>query len=79
MEGKDALRQNLMDAGCDPALTERFLSLTEQGQEREALALLAQHRKSLLERCHMAERKIDCLDYLVYHMEKQAKEQQGGI
>lgn len=73
MEGNDALRQNLMDAGCDPALTEQFLSLTEQGREKEALALLARHRKSLLDCCHTAERKIDCLDYLVYQMEKKAK------
>lgn len=79
MEDKDALRQNLIDAGCDPALTERFLSLTEQGREKEALTLLAKHRKNLLEHCHVAEKKIDCLDYLVYHMEKQAKEQQGEM
>lgn len=79
MEDKDALRENLADAGCDPALTEHFLSLAEHGREKEALALLAKHRKNLLEHCHVAEKKIDCLDYLVYYMEKQAKEQQGGI
>lgn len=78
MEDKDALQQNLMDAGCDPALTERFLSLTEQGREKEALTLLAKHRKNLLDCYHTAEKKIDCLDYLVYQMEKKAK-QQGGM
>lgn len=60
MEDKDALQQNLMDAGCDPALTGRFLLLTEQGREKEALALLARHRKNLLDCCHTAEKKIDC-------------------
>lgn len=80
MYEKQALMQNLIDAGCDTALTEQFVSLVEQGQEKDALALLAKHRKNLLEHCHAAERKIDCLDYLVYHMEKQTKEQQrGGI
>ena len=79
MEDKEVLRQNLVDAGCDPVLTERFILLTGQGREKEALALLAKHRKNLLEHCHTAERKIDCLDYLVYHMEKKAKERQGGI
>lgn len=78
MEDKGALQKNLMDAGCDPALTERFLRLAEQGREKEALMLLAKHRKSLLDCCHTAERKIDCLDYLVYQMEKKTK-QQGGI
>lgn len=78
LEDKDALRQNLMDAGCDPVLTGRCLSLMEQRREEEALTLLAKHRKSLLEHYHMAEKKIDCLDYLVYQMEKKAK-QQGGM
>lgn len=74
MEDKDALRQNLMDAGCDPLSAQRFMSLLEQGQEGEALALLTEHRKNLLERCHAAERKIDCLDYLVYQMKRNATE-----
>lgn len=73
------IRQNLIDAGCDAALTEQFLSLTGQGRENEALTLLARHRKNLLEYCHTAEKKIDCLDYLVYQMEKNVKERQGGI
>lgn len=79
MEDKQAVVQNLMDAGCDAALTDQFLSLVEQGREEAALALLAKHRRCLLERCHRAEKKIDCLDYLVYQMEKKAKTQQGGI
>lgn len=73
LEGKDTLRQNLADAGCGAALTERFVSLVEAGREGEALALLAGHRRTLLEHCHTAEKRIDCLDYLVYHMEKKAK------
>lgn len=79
MEEKDALRRTLADAGCDSALTERFVLLAEQGREREGLALLSQHRRDLLERCHAAEKKIDCLDYLVYQMERRAKNHQGGI
>ena len=69
------IRQNLADAGCDAALTEQFLSLIEQGRENEARTLLAGHRKDLLEHCHTAEKKIDCLDYLVYQMEKNSKKQ----
>lgn len=72
------IRENLSDAGCDAELTERFLSLVDQGQEKEALALLSRHRKCLLEHCHVAEKKIDCLDYLIHQMEKRAKPQ-GGI
>jgi len=74
LKDNGALLENLADAGCDKELAERFLSLVRQGREEEALGLLAQHRKTLLEHCHTAEKKIDCLDYLVYHMGKQAKE-----
>ena len=75
MEDNGALRQTL--AGCDASLTERFVLLAEQGQTKEGLALLALYRRILLERCHEAERSIDCLDYLVYQLEKNAKK--GGI
>ncbi len=67
------LRENLTDAGCGEELTRRFMDLAEQGKTREALALLAGHRKALLDNCHAEQKKIDCLDYLVYRMEKEAK------
>ena len=40
--------------------------------EAEKLQLLAQHRKCLLEKVHREERRIQCLDYLVYQMEKES-------
>lgn len=78
VDEKQALIQNLTDAGCGAALRERVVSLIQQGWEKEALTLLAGHRRALLERCHAAERKIECLDYLVYQMEQRAKKEQGG-
>lgn len=79
MDERQAVLQNLMDAGCDAALSDQFVSLVERGQERAALALLARHRKNLLKSYHAAEKKIDCLDYLVYQMEKKAQKSYGGI
>ncbi len=67
------LRENLSDAGCDPELIQRFMALAEQGQEAEGLALLAKHRKHLLDCCHAEQKKIDCLDYLVYQMKKEVR------
>ncbi len=72
MDEWQTLIQNLADAGCDAALTQQFLSLIKEGRTAEGLALLAQHRKRLLDCCHAEEKKIDCLDYLVYQMEKSA-------
>ena len=65
-----AVIQNLKDAGCDLETMERFLALEQTGQTREQLKLLSVHRKRLLDKVHEEERRIDCLDYLVYQMKK---------
>lgn len=65
-----AVIQNLKDAGCDAKTVERFVELEEEGKTREQLDLLANHRRQLLERVHKEEKRIDCLDYLVYQMQK---------
>lgn len=62
--------QNLKDAGCSPKTIERFAALGEAGEGGEQLALLLRHRQELLRRLHREERRIDCLDYLVYQMQK---------
>ena len=65
-----ALLDNLEDAGCGPEFAERFLALEQSGQYREQLSLLSDHRRELLDCLHREERRIDCLDYLVYQLEK---------
>lgn len=68
-QNPQALLQNLQDAGCGEGLITQFLTLYQAGQYPQSLALLAQHRRTLLQHCHEAERRIACLDYLVYQME----------
>ena len=65
-----ALLDNLEDAGCDSELAQRFLVLERSGQYQEQLNLLSSHRRHLLECLHREQRRIDCLDYLVYQIEK---------
>lgn len=69
-DAQGILYQNLMDAGCGEALAGQILRLMAAGEKQEGLALLAGHRRRLLECCHAEQKKIDCLDFLVYHMEK---------
>lgn len=64
------LIRNLRDAGCGTADIERFLQLGQENRRPEQLRLLRQHRAALLDRLHVSQRQIDCLDYLIYHMEK---------
>lgn len=59
--------QNLKDAGCSSGMIEKFTRLQD---DDERLQLLSCHRKRLLEALHRDERRIDCLDYLIYQMKK---------
>lgn len=66
MENDAAVLRNLQDAGCDAATIERFFALRNAGNQRELSKLLSLHRASLLDQVHVGQRRIDCLDYLVY-------------
>lgn len=68
---KKLVVQNLKDAGCVPELIERFLVLLEEGKTSQVLDLLAKHRRVLLECCHAEQKKIDCLDYFIYQIQKE--------
>ena len=66
-----SLVRNLRDAGCGPLLIEKILALHESGNIREELRLLAAQRSSLLEKVHAVQKKVDCLDYLVFNMKQE--------
>lgn len=74
---RQAITQNLADAGCDETLIRQFWQLMSQGKRRESLALLAGHRQCLLDSCHGVQRKIDCLDYLVYQLDRERHEEES--
>jgi len=65
---------NLVDAGCDNEQIEEVMTLIKQGRKKEVLALLANYRKRLLDCYHAEQKKIDCLDYLVYQMRREQQE-----
>lgn len=68
---RTALMQNLFDAGCDNSLTDEITKLLDEDKITEALSILAKHRKSVLDSYHAEQKKIDCLDYLVYRLKKE--------
>ena len=67
---QEAVEQNLKDAGCGRETICRFLECFQQGRVEEQLHLLSQQRGRLLEKLHAQQKQIDCLDYLVYQLEK---------
>ncbi|RKI65339.1 hypothetical protein D7V91_14395 [bacterium 1xD42-67] len=61
---------NLVDAGCDNELIDQFIDLLKNGKKEAGLSLLAKHRRYLLDCYHADQKKIDCLDYLLYQMNR---------
>ena len=65
------LRENLKDAGCGPDMICRCEVLAQSEKKAELMRALSLHRQTLLDAVHENERQIDCLDYLIYQIEKQ--------
>ncbi len=61
---REKIIQNLKDCGCDAEIIENFMKKLDAGQKKEALEILAVHRKDLLEQFHRCDGCIGCLDYL---------------
>ncbi|MCD7952638.1 MAG: hypothetical protein LUG14_06915 [Synergistaceae bacterium] len=70
---KEAVRENLRDAGCPSEAIEKFMRLGKEDKTAEQAALLAEHRTELLRGLHENQRKIDRLDFLAFKMTKAAK------
>ncbi len=65
---KQTLSQNLIDSGCDKAIINEFFLFFEQGKIKEALRLLSLHRGKLIDNLCASQKKIDCLDYLIFYL-----------
>ncbi len=72
-QSKEAIIQNLKDAGCDSETIENFMADLQKGKEANGLKRLAVHRKNLLDSLHREQKCIDCLDYLIYQMKEAEK------
>ncbi len=62
---KEALVQNLQDAGCNKKVIEEFLKLFSKNEKNKIFDLLSKHRITLLKTLHKNQREIDNLDYLM--------------
>lgn len=69
---KEILIENLKDAGCDDEQIKQFIYYVEHHDFKEQLTLLKCQRCSLLERLHSEQKKMDCLDYLIYKIKKES-------
>lgn len=65
-----AFLQNLQDAGCAPDMIETCMALAQDRKTTILLRQLSQQKGTLLEKVHMHQREIDCLDYLIYRIDR---------
>ena len=72
------IRRNLSDAGLPTPLIGQFMDLVRRKKRNEQYHLLARHRMALLDELHRVQYKIDCLDYLVYAMEREDEKKNGN-
>lgn len=63
--------QNLIDTGCGQSFISEFMEDFRKDNISKELKLLEAHRRSLLNNLHKEQKRIDCLDYLVYQMTKE--------
>ncbi len=75
MKATDGVLQNLRDAGCGEGLLSAFSALAETDDVEAQVQLLNEYRKRLVASIHSAhdelrrlEKKLRCLDYLLYCM-----------
>lgn len=72
-EENNNIYQNLLDAGCIAEKAEQYEKLAEDGEWNKLLRELAKQKKHLLSALHESEKQIDCLDFLVYEINKKHK------
>lgn len=68
----DDILQNLKDAGCDSLIADNIIALIKSGDRIPALNLLAKHRRKLLNLLHNNQKKIDCLDFLIFNLKQKS-------
>ena len=66
-----SVEQNLKDAGCSDEMVEKFMLLQDEKDIAEKMKILSAYRKYLLDKLHKYEKRIDCLDYLIYQLQHQ--------
>ena len=71
----NSVRQNLIDAGFDEKLIDEFEKCCDCCDDKKEFKILQQQRDDLLGKVHTCHKQIDCLDYLVYKLNKEKEKQ----
>ncbi len=67
---------NLRDAGCDTTFIDELRALPSPCAR---LCRLKAYRRGLLDGIHAEQKKLDCLDYLIYQLRRGIERDCGGL
>ncbi|MCD8180843.1 MAG: hypothetical protein LUF26_05115 [Firmicutes bacterium] len=66
-KSQEDIIRNLKDAGCSDEFNRKF---TAADSDKEKMRLLISQRDFLLNNLHTAQKKLSCMDYLIYQIKK---------
>ena len=70
-ERLEDLTEALSDAGCGPDAIEKAKRLWATGRTEDLIRHLRMLRCELMDDLHECQKRVDCLDYLMFQIEKQ--------
>ncbi len=73
MREENAVKRNLLDAGCSDASAAFVDQMVQSGRMTDALHEIRVIRCHLMDELHQSQRRVDCLDYLIRQIEKEIK------
>lgn len=71
---KDAITQNLRDAGCQESFIKSFLDSLDHCTPAEQERMLERERRCILDKVHDEQKKLDRFDYLRYTLRRNRSE-----
>ena len=69
LENDNVILQNLKDADCSDEFAKEFFELKKRGCVKMLVQMLYRHKNQLLNSLHCFQKKIDCLDYLIFQID----------
>lgn len=67
--------QNLKDAGCSSEVIAAFFELGKDNKTLDQIKLLSLYRNDLVNQLRTNQRKIDCLDFLIFNIRQKENRQ----
>ncbi len=77
LKNDNDILQNLKDADCSNEFIEEFFRVKKQGNNTILVRLLYKHKSQLLDSLHDSQRKIYCLDYLIFQINQLIHQKKG--